>query len=332
MSSFQFNMQAEERMRILFCGDTFPAASQHLRQRLEPNGDEIVTCPGDEIHGALQGVDVVIPLMCPIDAAIMDAGDFRLIQQWGAGLEGVDLAAARQRGILVANVPATGSNADSVAEHSILLMIALLRNLPTALANVAAGRLGTPIGRMLASRTVCLYGLGSIAKALARRLRPFDVRLVGITREPNAPKVAELELDACFSTQDRDACLAQTDVLVLCARLSHETRGMIDANALRALRPGACLVNAARGALVDYDALYAALQSGHLAGAGLDVYWKEPIAPDDPLLALPNVIATPHVAGVTDRSYAEIADAVVANIERLRRQETPLHCAVGGAA
>ncbi len=315
-------------MRILFCGDTFPAARQYLERRLGPHGDEVVTCPGDSIRTALGGVDVVIPLMCPIDAAIMDAGRFRLIQQWGAGLEGVDLAAARQRGIVVANVPATGNNADSVAEHAILLIIALLRNLPAAQANVSAGRLGAPLGRMLASLTVCLYGLGAIAKALARRLRAFDVRLVGITRDPHAPKVAEFRLDACYSTQERDACLAQTDVLVLCARLSPETQGMIDAKALQALRPGACLVNAARGGLVDYDALYSALQSGRLAGAGLDVYWKEPIAPSDPLLALPNVIATPHVAGVTDRSYDEIADAVAGNIERSRRGEVPLNCAV----
>lgn len=314
-------------MRILFCGDTFPAASQHLQPRLGRE-DEIAICPGDGIRAALDRVDVVVPLMCPIDAAVMDAGQFRLIQQWGAGLEGVDLAAAAERGIAVANVPATGGNADSVAEHVILLTMALLRNLPEAAANVRAGRLGAPMGRMLAGRTVCLYGLGAIAKALARRLRGFDVRLVGITRDPHAAKVAEFGLDACYSAQARDGCLAQTDILVLCARLSQETRGIIDAHTFEALRPGTYLVNAARGALVDYPALYAALTSGHLAGAGLDVYWKEPIAPGDPLLALPNVIATPHVAGVTDRSYAEIADAVAANIERFRRREALAHCAV----
>ena len=100
---------------------------------------------------------------------------------------------------------------------------------------------------------------------------------------------------------------------------------MIDAEALAAMPRGGYLINVARGGLVNYDALYAALASGQLAGAGLDVYWQEPIAPDDPLLALPNVIATPHIAGVTDRSYEEIADAVTANIERLRRREPPLN-------
>lgn len=313
-------------MRILFCGDTFPAARKYLAQRLEPSSDELVVCHEDRIAGALDGVNVVIPLMCRIDSALMEAGSFQLIQQWGAGIEGVDLRAAQLRGIRVANVPAIGDNADSVAEHAILLTLALLREFPAALANVKARRLGAPLGHMLASRTVCLFGLGATARALAIRLRAFNARLVGITRDPSDPKVAQFNLDACYSTDDRDTCLAQTDVLILCSRLSEVTRGLIDAKALRALRPGAYLVNAARGALVDYAALCSALTSGHLAGAGLDVYWKEPIAPDDPLLGLPNVIATPHVAGVTDQSYEEIADAVVSNIERFRRGETPLNC------
>jgi phosphoglycerate dehydrogenase-like enzyme len=110
--------------------------------------------------------------------------------------------------------------------------------------------------------------------------------------------------------------------------LSAATRGIIDASVLSALPAGACLVNAARGSLVDYSSLYASLASGHLAGAGLDVYHEEPIAPDDPILKLPNVIATPHIAGVTDRSYGEIADAVASNVERLRRGDALLNRAV----
>jgi phosphoglycerate dehydrogenase-like enzyme len=312
-------------MRILFCGDTFPEARKYLARRLDLASDELVIGDENRLSSDLDGVNIVIPLMCRIDAALMDAGSFRLVQQWGAGIEGVDLEAARVRGIRVANVPATGSNADSVAEHAILLALALLRDFPTALMNVTSGRLGAPIGQMLAGRTVCLYGLGAIARALASRLRAFNVRLVGITRDPSHAKVADFGLDECYSNDERDACLAQTDVLVVCASLSAETRGLINEKALRELQPGAYLVNAARGALVDYEALYSALKSGHLGGAGLDVFWKEPIASNDPLLALPNVIATPHVAGVTDRSYDEIADAVASNVERFRRGDAPLN-------
>jgi phosphoglycerate dehydrogenase-like enzyme len=313
-------------MRILFCGETFPAASEMLRQRLQAGGaDEIVVSPSTAIRAALDGVEMVVPLMSRIDAALMDAGHFRLIQQWGTGLDGVDLEAARSRKIWVANVPASGGNADSVAEHTILLILASLRQIPTARANLQRGVLGAPLGIMLAGRTVTLYGLGAIAKALVRRLRGFDVRLVGITRDPAAAKVRELGLDAVYSTADRAKGLAQTDILVVCLSLSEETRGVIDGAALAALPRGAFLINPARGALVNYDALYAAVAAGRLGGVGLDVYWKEPIAPDDPLLRFPNVIATPHIAGITDRSYAEIADVVVENVERLRRGEAPLN-------
>ncbi len=297
-----------------------------LRQRLEAGGaDEIVVSSGTAIRAALDGVEMVVPLMSRIDAALMDAGHFRLIQQWGTGLDGVDLGAARSRDIWVANVPASGGNADSVAEHTILLILASLRQIPTARANLQRGVLGAPLGTMLAGRTVTLYGLGAIAKALVRRLRAFDVRLVGITRDPAAAKVGELGLDAVYSTADRAKGLAQTDILVVCLSLSEETRGAIDGDALAALPRGAFLINPARGALVSYDALYAAVAVGRLGGVGLDVYWEEPIAPDDPLLRFPNVIATPHIAGITDRSYEEIADVVVENVERLRRGEPPLN-------
>jgi phosphoglycerate dehydrogenase-like enzyme len=313
-------------MRILFCGDCFPDARSLLKKRL-PRGahDELIVRDGRDFPCVLDGVDVVVPMMSAIDAALMDAGRFRLIQQWGSGLEGVDLEAARARDIWVANVPASGSNADSVAEHAVLLLLALLRQLPLAQENVRSGILGAPMGRILTGCTVCLYGLGATARALAKRLRAFDVRLIGVSRQPDAAKTAEFFLESCYGPSDRNAALAQSDVLIVCVRLAHQTRGLIDAAALAALPSGALLINAARGALVDYNALYDALARRHLAGAGLDVYWTEPISPDDPLLALPNVIATPHVAGVTDRSYAAIADAVAANIERLRRGEPPIH-------
>jgi phosphoglycerate dehydrogenase-like enzyme len=260
-------------MRILFCGESFPEARRRLEGYPGSRGDEIVACHRTELRTAVENADVVIPLMSRIDAALMDHGRFRLVHQWGAGLEGVDLEAARRRGIRVANVPASGNNADSVAEHAVLLTIALLRDLPKCQAYVREGLLGAPMGKMLGGRTVCLYGLGSIARALAARLRPFGARLVGVTRDPEAPKVAECGLDACYSVAHRDVALAQTDVLILCMRMTAETRGTIDAAAFRAMPAGSYLVNAARGGLVDYGALHASLSDGKLAGAGLDVYW-----------------------------------------------------------
>ncbi len=310
-------------MRVLFCSESFPAAPRVLQSRLPE--DEVVTCPADAVRDALAGVDVVIPAMVCIDAATMDAGRFRLIQQWGAGLEGVDVPAARERGIWVANVPShVTPNAVAVAELALLLILALLRHLPQAQANVRAGLLGEPMGQSLAGRTVCLVGVGGVGGALGRRLQPFGVELIGVGRRPAGPHLAELGLARYYQLGELHAALAAADVVVLCLPLVPETRGLIDAAALACLKPTAYLVNVARGPLIDYDALRAALAAGRLAGAGLDVYWQEPFPPDDPLLRY-NVIATPHMGGITDQAYAGIADAIAANVERLRRGEPPLY-------
>jgi hypothetical protein len=196
-------------VRILFCGDCFPASHSLLKERLRAGEDEITVCNGANLREALSKADVVIPMMTILDEARMEAGTFRLVQQWGSGLEGVDLHAARSRSIWVANVPASGNNADSVAEHALLLTLALLRQLPAAQANVRTGALGAPLGRMLAGRTVCLYGLGATARALAHRLRPMGVRLIGITRDPAVPKAAEFALHECFSSSEQP-CLERT--------------------------------------------------------------------------------------------------------------------------
>lgn len=314
-------------MRVLFCGNSFPAAREALQRRLPL--DEVIFCESSVIVDAVRDADVIIPLMARIDERVMAAGRFRLIQQFGAGLEGVDLEAARARQVWVANVPSLESgNAESVAEHAVLLTLALLRQLPVALDNVKARRLGVPMGRTLQGRTVCVFGLGAIGQALVPRLRPFDSRIIAITRRPHRETVAALQLSDVFPFDRRHEALAQCDVVVLCLALNSDTRSVLDAAALAAVPAGAYIVNVARGALIDYAALVAALDNGHLAGAALDVFWDEPIDPDDPLLTLPNVIATPHIAGVTDRSYAGIADVVAANIERLRRGERPLHLQV----
>ena len=311
-------------MRVLFCGRGFPEAFTMLKERLAQ--DAVIACAEDRVAESIAGVDVVIPAMCRITRTIIEAGNMRLIHQWGAGLEGVDIEAARERGIWVANVP-TGStyNAESVADLALLLILALTRKLPVAQANVAAGLLGAPMGRLLGQCTVCLFGLGNIARSLARRLRGFGTRLIGISRHPQPDLARELVLVDCFAADDRLRALAQSDVVVLCLPLTAETRGCMGAAELAAMPRGSFVVNVGRGALIHYDALVAALANGHLGGAGLDVFWQEPIGPGDPLLRLPNVIATPHIGGITRQSYQAILDALVANIERLRRNEPPVN-------
>jgi phosphoglycerate dehydrogenase-like enzyme len=313
-------------MRILFCGNTFPDAPEYLREHLPAQtDDEIIVCHDTNIIPDLSGVDIVIPKMQRVGQPEIEAGQFRLVQQWGAGLEGVDLDSARSKGVFVANVPATGGNAESVAEHAMLLILALLRDLPKAQANVHAGVLGAPLGKMLAGRTVCLYGLGAIALPLAKRLQSFQVKLIGITRDLSSAKISDFGLSECFSVEERERAFAATDILVLCMRYSDEMRGMLGAKELAHLKRGAYVVNVARGGVLNGEALYSQLHLGHLAGAGLDVFWQEPLPTDDPILTVPNVIATPHVGGVTEASFSMIAEVVATNIERIRSGEPLLN-------
>jgi phosphoglycerate dehydrogenase-like enzyme len=308
-------------VRIRFLGDSFPAAREILAEVLA--GDDVGTWPGG-IPGAPDGTaDVLVPVMRRVDGPVMDAVRPALIQQFGAGLEGVVLEAAAARGIPVANVPAdqTG-NAGSVAEIALLHLLALTRRLNQARASLRAGLLGEPISRGLAGQTATVIGLGAVGREVLTRIRPFGVRLVGMGRRSRSeadPAVVAL-VDEYRPLSELRAALAATDLLVLCLPLTAGTRGLIGAAELKALRPGGILVNVGRGPLVDHDALAAALRSGRLNGAGLDVFWQEPIDPADPLLA-ENVSVTPHVGGVTTHAYHATARLFAANVERLRRGE-----------
>lgn len=303
-------------------GGGFAALRGALRTAFDAagwTGIEIVDIPVDVPTGGLGRVDVLCPMGSTISAALLDATTPRLVQQFGVGLSGVDVDAAAARGIPVANVSgAESGNAVAVAEIALLHLLALLRRFEEARANVAASRVGEPSGRTLAGRTVGVLGVGDIGAEVIGRLRAFDAEPVGIGRRPRAetPRAAELLDDAHYHrAADLPAALARCDDLVVCCPLTRETRGIVGTAALQALRPGGHVVNVARGGVVDRDALLAALRSGHLAGAGLDVTWVEPIDPDDELLA-ENVAVTPHVGGVTDTSYAGIAAGFVASVQR----------------
>ena len=310
-------------MRIGLVGGGFPAVRGALEKALLDAGmdAEVVdvpdggspTVPGREPSR----VDVLVPQGGTVDASLLDATGARLVQQFGVGLSGVDLDAARARGVPVSNVPgAESGNATSVAEIALLHLLALLRRFGEATANVAHGVLGGPPGRSLAGRTVGVLGTGDIGVAVATRLRAFGAVVVGIgRRELDAYPQAAAVVDAYHRVDDLTAALARCDDLVVCCPLTEATRGLVGAEALAALGGDGYLVNVARGGIVDRDALLDALRSGRLAGAGRDVTWTEPIDPDDELLELP-VTVTPHVGGVTIDAYAGMAAGVVAGIRR----------------
>ncbi len=275
---------------------------------------------------SLQGFDVLIPTMSPVTRELLESADrLRLIQQCGSGLEMVDVAAARQRGIAVANVPTDISgNADSVAELGVYMIIGLSRNVREMARSLAAQRMGQPQGRALYGRTVGLIGLGGIGRALAKRLKPFGVRLMGIKRHHPQDARKELGLDWAGGPGDLDALLSRSDFVVLCLPVTEESRHIIDRRAFSIMRRDAYLVNLSRGGLVDHDALEEALASGSIAGAGLDVFWEEPPDPHDPIFRY-NVMATPHIAGSTDVSMDGIVKVVAENIRRVAQRIEPLY-------
>lgn len=312
-------------MRILFAASENAWGGFLSLIRAELPQHEFVATGGFCVED-LSGFDVLIPTMCRITEDMLEGADrLRLIQQCGVGLEGVDLEAARKRGIRVANVPADISgNADSVAELGIYMMIGLSRDVRGMADSMQKRKMGEPQGRALSGRTAGVVGLGGIGKAVIRRLRPFDMRLIGIKRHDPERAREELDLDWVGTPSDLPELLQRSDFVVLCLPQTSETLRLMDRDSFRLMRPDAYLINLSRGGLVERNALAQALESKTIAGAGLDVFWEEPPDPDDPIFEY-NVMATPHVAGSTDVSVRGIMKEVAENIRRLDCGGEPCH-------
>jgi phosphoglycerate dehydrogenase-like enzyme len=302
------------------------AAGAELTARLAAlPGLSVAICPDQDeaaLARALPQAEVLWHVLKPCTAAMIAAAPrLRLIQKIGVGVNTIDLEAAKARGIPVCNLP--GTNARAVAEMALLLMLACLRKLPWYDAATRSGAAWTAdpavqdgLGE-LAGRSVGLVGYGAIPRALAPVLAALGSRILYTARAPKP--------DALGEFRPLPALLAEADIVSLHIPQTAETTRLIDAAALARMKPGAILVNTARGGLVDQPALTAALRAGHLAAAGLDVFAAEPADPADPLFALPNVVVTPHVgwltSGTFDRSFAIAAE----NCRRLAAGEDLLH-------
>ena len=226
--------------------------------------------------------------------AIAGSPRLRIVARHGVGVDEVDLAAAAAQGVIVTNAP--GSNTRAVAEHTLAALLALAKGLkPFGLA-VAAGewRAAGASGRDIFGLRLGLLGFGGIAQTVAALARPFGMAVATYTSRP-AP--ADVRRAASLL-----ALAAESDVLSVHCPLTPDTRGCVDAAVLAAMPAGSFVINTARGGIVDEDALLAALEAGHIAGAALDVFATEPPPPTHPLLHHPRVLATPHVSGVTPDS------------------------------
>lgn len=271
-----------------------------------------------QLRELLPGVDGYIAGLDTIDAAALEAaGDLRVVARYGVGVDNVDLAAAKARGIVVTNTP--GANARSVAELTVALLLLLARPVLRAAAETRAGGWPRTSGMSLEGKTVGLYGLGAIGRQVARRLVGFDCRVLA-----HDPLV---DLEFCEAHDvipvDPDELLAASDFVSLHLPVLPETRGLVDAAFLRRMKPGASLVNTSRGELVDEAALLEALQAGHLRGAALDAFTQEPPGAGNPLLALPQVIPTPHMGAHTDGATTGMGRMALEDCLAVLRGEEP---------
>ncbi len=265
------------------------------------------------------GVDAAIVGVVPLTARVLaSAPRLKVICMHGVGVDHIDLEAARRCGIVVANCP--GTNAEAVADLALGLMIALARQLPLLDGQVRAGGWGTHRGVELWSKTLGLVGLGHIGRAVARRARGFDMKVLGYDPYVDADAAAAAGIEPA----PLEELLARADFVSLHTALTPQTRGLIGAAQLATMRPTAYLINTARGGVVDEDALYQALCSGAPAGAALDAFAQEPPC-DSPLLTLPNVILTPHIGAHTAEAIARVGLLAVQNVAHVLRTGEPLH-------
>jgi D-3-phosphoglycerate dehydrogenase len=275
-------------------------------------------CKGeDEAIRLGRDADAVINQHCPVTDRVLAAWPrCRGVVHFGKGVDNIDVAAATRRGIWVANV--RDANWDEVSNHVLALMLAWARGLIPFDRHVRAGgwsyRGAVPRHR-LAGQTLGLVGFGDIARLLAAKARGLGMTVLAYARRPFATEgVEQVELQEL---------LRRADVVSIHVPLTAETRGLIGARELGLMKPGAFLINTARGAVIDQPALVAALRDGRLAGAGLDVTDPEPPPPDDPLLALDNVILTPHVAWYSEESREHVTVEAAREAVRLARGDRP---------
>lgn len=311
-------------MRVLVTEFMEQAAVDSLSHRFDTTHDPGLADRRAELLGAVGAVDaLIVRNRTRVDSELIAAAAaLRVVGRLGVGLDNIDLVACAARGIEV--IPATGANALAVAEYVICAAMSLLRGAYFSTAAVAGGgwpRESLSGGRELAGKVLGVIGFGSIGRETGRLARSLGMLVLGFDTQiaTSAPVWREQRTIA----EDLGDLLRLSDVVSLHAPLTDGTRGLIDARKLALMKRDAVLINTARGGIVDEAAVAAALKAGRLGGAALDVFSEEPLPGGSPLAGCPNLLLTPHIAGVTRESNVRvstlIADQVAAALDALMR-------------
>ncbi len=267
----------------------------------------------EELMRAVADADALMVGFAQIRRPVIEAmSHCKVISRYGIGVDMVDLQAASERGIMVANVP--DYCFEEVSNQTMAFLLALNRNLVTENTWVHAGNWGRPpnepLPARLSKRTVGIVGLGNIGRAVAHKCAAFDVRMVGFDPYVSAEAAEQLGVEL----MTLDELLRQSDFVCLHVPLTPQTRRLIGAAQFALMKPNAYLINVSRGPVVDQKALYEALVNKQIAGAGLDVLEQEPPAPDEPLLGLENVLLMPHTASTSDEATAQLRRETTRNV------------------
>ncbi len=284
-------------MNILVA-EPLAAAGLELLQS-QPGWNVIVSSPGEYANHLADADAILVRSAVKVTREVLEkAPRLRVIGRAGVGVDNVDLAAATAAGVLVMNTP--GGNAVSVAEHTLALMLAMARSIPQANSSTKSGKWEKKkfLGNELRGKTLGVVGLGSIGREVVRRARPFEMRIIASDPYVNSQAAADLGVELVRL----EALYAASDYVTLHVALTHETTGMLNDGTFAQMKHGVRVVNCARGELVDGEALRRALESGKVAAAALDVFQTEPPVAGEPLLAFPQLIATPHIGGSTEEA------------------------------
>lgn len=313
-------------MKLLVTPTSFlKPANADAKVKLEAFADSIVyndlgtPLQGEELLSRLDGVDGYIAGLDYITADVVKQmpDSLKVISRYGAGVDRVDIAACKERGIIVTNTP--GANATAVCEMAFGLMLCAARNIPALHKAVEAGEWPRANGMELSGKMLGIVGLGAIGKRLALRAKAFEMDVIAF--DPYFDEafgkqngIARVELDDLFKA---------ADVVSLHVPLSDATRHMANAERIKSMKQGGILINTARGGLIDEEAAAEAVKSGHLRGLGLDAFEQEPLV-DSPLKGLPGVVFTPHAAGHTAQAISRMGMMAVDNvIQVLSGQKCP---------
>ncbi len=314
-----------ERFRVLVCDPIAEEGIAYLRQYVDVDIAEKRLSP-EELAERIEAYDAVIVRSATrVTREVIERGKrLKVIGRAGTGLDNIDVAAAREFGVEVRNTP--GANTVAVAEHTMALILALARKLVDAVNSLKGGKWEKKrfMGTGLEGKTLGIVGYGRIGREVARRAKAFGMRIL-VNQRRLTP---ELATDPDVKPVDLNDLLVESDFVTLHVPLRPENVGMIGREQLARMKPGACLINTSRGPIVDEEALLEALESGHLGGAGLDVYTQEPPDPDSPLIRHPKVVCTPHIASQTEdaqRAAAmQVAEQIVEVLMTHRAQKAPL--------